>query len=224
MEILAPESFELLTNMTPEKFPESLEERKRRLGLACETEIALPLFKTLEEKGLLSHAVHTTEDVDRDAFKRVDFILGLDNGSHLAIQLSTSESLELWKKKIRQIVVGPGSRPYIELKDIHPRPETLSRQQRLEEVLKIPLRLDWETVDNVYKRFEKSNGQQSPFELLPRKEELAEDLLMQAVSLLRNFSSGAFYVQGYPHLVSLSKKQYEDFRQSVSKFIGKEVK
>ena len=210
--------------MAPEKFPESLEERKKRLGLACETGIALPFFKTLEERGLFSYVVHTTKDVDRDAFKRVDFIWRLDNGSHLAIQLSTSESLSLWKEKIRQIVVGPGSRPYIELKDIHPEPETLSRQQRLEEVLKIPLRLDWETVDNVYKRFEASDGQQNPFELLPQKEELAADLLFQAVGRLRDFSSGAFRVQGYPHLDSLARAQYENLRQSVSKFMEKEVK
>lgn len=209
----------------PEKETEL--ERKRRLGKESEWTIDLPLFHDLKEEGVLSYAEHTTKEVD-EGKQNIDFVWGLEDRSHLAIQISLSEEKEIWEEKIKKIISEDEKgrifgRPYEELKDIHPKPEILSRRQRLEQVPKIPLRIDWETINNAYTRFEAAK-KGVPFDFLPQKREIEKELLSQALDCLHVFSADKKLARYFPRLPAEAQKRYEVLRGSVLKFLKKEVK
>lgn len=204
-----------------QEFQEETElERKRRLGKESEWDIAAPLFNEIKEAGVLSYAEHTTEKVDQE--KGVDFIWGLEDKSHLAIQFSTSESHKTWEEKIGKIIGEIRGKPFEELKDVHPKPELLSRRERIERVPTIPLRIDWETIDGAYKRFEKSGKGGAPFDFLPEKREIEKELLLQALEGLYHLSSDKKLAQRFPELSPLARQRYETLNESVSKLLKKE--
>ena len=181
-EKLDPQFFGKVETSSPMSEKETEIERKERLGKESEWTLILPLLQDLKREGVFSYAEHTTEEVDKSK-PWLDFIIGLEDGSHLAVQSSLTESEETWRDKIKKIMGGdekgrPLLKPWEELKDIHPKPELLTRKERIERVPKIPLRLDWDTVNNAYKRFETSGRRGEPFDFLPQKHEIEKELLL----------------------------------------------
>jgi len=200
---------------------ETERERKARLGLESEWTIVSPIFNELKEAGVFLYTKHTTPIVDRE--KGVDFVWGLKDGSHLAVQISLGESPKTWEKKIDQVIGEMGGRPYEELKDIHPEPDSLKRMARIEKTPKILLKLDWEMVNNAYRAFEKAGGKGSPFDFLPAKKEIGGDILSQALNILDHLSLDKEVAKRFPDLPALAKQRREVLGKSALEFLNKRV-
>ena len=188
---------------------------KRELGKEAELTIAAPLFKELEE--IFPKCLHTTKAVDKAM--KIDFVLGLSDKTHLAVQFSIAESREVWQKKAKQILKNP----LIELGEIHPETGSLSRKERIELVPKILLRIREDLVREANYKFKQSGGKGRQVDFLPNKEEIRDTLLIQALANLSHLSEDESLARRFPGLSGIARSRYQFLNQEVLKFRQKEI-
>jgi len=203
----------------PEKFEPRFEtklEGKEKFGKEVEWTIALPLLEDLTEKGVFLEAYHTSKEVDER--KGIDFVVCLPDRSHLAVQSSINESREVWQKKARKILESP----LIELNEIHPKPDFLSRSQRIEEVPKVLWKLSPKSVEIAYYDFAKFGRNGRPFDYLSDKEELQEALLIQIMANLGHFSQDKDLANRFLHLPRIARERNRILNEQALRLVKKE--
>lgn len=199
---------------SPEKFEPKAErgtvataEKQEELGKEAERTIAEPLFREL--KDIFPEVEHTTEEIDK---KGIDFILALANGKHVAVQFSIAESRGIWQKKARKVL----EKPLAELKEIHPNPNLLSRNERLEEVPVILIRIHRAAVEEAYSEFKIAGGKGSPFDFLSNKKELKQTVLIQALANLFHFSEEKELSRRFPALCRAARERYDFLNKKIN--------
>lgn len=190
-----------------EKGTAVIAEKKEELGKEAERTIAEPLFREL--KDIFPEVEHTTEEIDK---KGIDFILALANGKHLAVQFSIADSREIWQKKAHKVLENP----LAELKEIHPNPNLLSRNERVEEVPVILIRIRRAAVEDAYTEFKRAGGKGTPFDFLSNKKELRQTVLIQTLANLFHFSEEKELSRRFPTLCSSARERYDFLNKKIN--------
>jgi len=189
---------------------------RRELGKEAEWTIALPLLEDLRNKGIFLEAYHTSKEVDEE--RGIDFVVCLGDGSHLAVQASIADNREIWQEKAKKILQAP----LVELKEIHPRIESLSRKQRIEEVPKVLWKVGPDSVEMAYYDFAKFGKKGKPFDYLTDREDLQKTLLAQIMANLTHFSQDRDLASRFLRLPGIARERKDTLNAGILKMLKRE--
>jgi hypothetical protein len=195
---------------------ETKSEGKEQFGKEVEWTIALPLLEDLKKEGVFLEVYHTSKEVDEK--KGIDFVVCLPDGSHLAVQSSINEDREVWQKKAKKILESP----LVELKEIHPKSNFLSRKERLEETPKVLWKLSSGSVEVAYFDFAKFGRNGRPFDYLSDKRELQKALLIQVMANLRHFFQDNDLANRFSRLPQIARERNHVLNEQALRLVKSE--